>query len=111
MKKTQKYSTDESKPLVASEPEVAYGTAPRAARIPVRKLARQDDRCLTLEEFGCHLSNLIDNTHNTETGNVELSEVSPKKRSIAEIRKHSVTLEELYDGLQSMVDDFYDRKA
>ena len=66
---------------------------------------------MTLEEFGCHLSNLIDNTHDPKTGNLELAEVTPKRRSFAEIRRRSVTLDELYDSLQTMVDDYYDGKA
>ena len=111
-KEPRKYPTDEeSKPLMASEPEAAYGTAPRVSRRAIKGARQETDRCMTLEEFGCHLSNLIDNTHDPETGNVELAEVTPKRRSLAEIRRRSITLDELYDSLQTMVDDYYDSKA
>lgn len=105
-KEPRKYPTDEEpKPPTASEPTAEYGTVSRTARRAMRK-----DKCMTLDEFGCHMSNLIDNTHDPKTGNVELSEVTPKRMSLAEIRKHSVTLDELYDSLQTMVDDYYDGK-
>ena len=113
MKEPQEYhTTDNPTPQKANEADAVYGKMPRTSRRPLRNVARQEmDSCLSLEEFGCHLSNLISNTHDPKTGNVELAEVTPKRRSLAEIRRRSVTLDELYDSLQTMVDDYYGGKA
>ena len=101
------YPTDEPKPSMASEPAVAYGVAEEHRVISEEELSR----CFTLEEFKQHMDDLVESTHNHDTGCVEHAIVIPRACSIKEAQRRSMTVEQFTSKLYAMVDEFYSTKA
>ena len=109
-----KYSQEESETPEASEPTIQYGAvetnhemlmcAPQQPRIV-------SEEEIAPEEFKQHMDDLVESTHNHATGCVEQTPVIPRKCSIKEAQRRSMTIDQFTSKLYTMVDDFYSKKA
>ena len=64
-----------------------------------------------LDEFKQHMEDLVESTHNHATGCVELTPIVPRKCSIKDAQRRSMTIDQFIDKLHTMVDDFYSAKV
>lgn len=113
------YSTsEESKTPIASEPAIHYEAVNAnmemlmfAPQIPRTISEEEIARSFTLEEFKQHMDDLVESTHNHATGCVEHTPVVPRKCSIKEAQRRSMTIDQFTSKLYTMVDKFYSAKA
>lgn len=101
------YSQEESETPKVSEPEVAYQMAEQYRVISEEEIAR----CFELDEFKQHMDDLVESTHNHATGCVELTPIVPRKCSIKDAQRRSMTIDQFIGKLHTMVDAFYSAKA
>lgn len=100
-----------------SEPSVQYGTVgkhhevfqsiPHEPRIVTEEEIAQ---CYTLEEWRKSMEDMIESTHNHATGCVEHTPVVPRKCSIEEVSRRSMTIEQFTTKLYATVEKFYSSK-
>lgn len=64
-----------------------------------------------LEEFKQHMDDFVESTHNHSTGCVEHTPVVPRKCSIEDALRRSMTIDQFTSKLYAMVEEFYDAKA
>ena len=113
-----KHSQEESETQKVSEPEIQYGTigantaklmypSSRPRTISDEEIAQS----FTLEEFEQHFNDLVESTHNHNTGCVEHIPVVPRECSIKEAQRRSMTLDQFTGKLYAMVDTLYKGKA
>lgn len=113
-----KHSQEESETQKVSEPEIQYGTigantaklmypSSRPRTISDEEIAQS----YTLEEFEQHMNDLVESTHNHDTGCVEHTPVITRECSIKEAQHRSMTLDQFTGKLFAMVDAFYKAKA
>ena len=113
-----KYSKKKSEKQEVSEPEIQYGTigantaklmysSSRPRTISDEEIAQS----FTLEEFEQHMNDLVESTHNHDTGCVENTTVVPRVCSIKEAQRRSMTLDQFTGKLYAMVDALYKAKA
>ena len=99
------------------EPSVQYGTAdkhhevfqsiPHEPRIVTEEEIAQ---CYTLEEWRKSMEDMIESTHNHATGCVEHTPAVPRKCSIDEVSRRSMTIEQFSTKLYATVEKFYSSK-
>ena len=102
----------------ASEPCIQYGSVSRHHEEFVPPLRRQPRvvteeeiaRCYTLEESSKRMDEMIESTHNHATGCVEHAPVVPRKCSIKDVQRRSMTIEQFTTKLYATVDNFYNSK-
>jgi len=101
------YPTEDPKPTMASEPVADYGVAEE------RRVLNDEEkaRCFELREFKQHMDDLVESTHNHATGCVELTSVVPRRCSIEDAKRRSMTVDQFTANLYAMVDDYYRAKA
>ena len=102
-----KYSQEESETPKVSEPAAAYQIAEQPRIISEEEIAR----CFELDEFKQHMDDLVESTHNHATGCVELIPIVPRKCSIKDAQRRSMTIDQFIGKLHTMVDAFYSAKA
>ena len=102
-----KYSQEEPETPKVSEPAAAYQMAEQYRVISEEELAR----CFELDEFKQHMDDLVESTHNHATGCVEITPVVPRRCSIEDAQSRSMTIDQFFDKLHTMVDKFYSAKA
>lgn len=102
-----KYSQEESETPKVSEPAAAYQMAEQYRVISEEELAR----CFGLGEFKQHMDDLVESTHNHATGCVEITPVVPRKCFIEDAQRRSLTIDQFFDKLHTMADDFYTAKT
>ena len=117
----KEYDTDtfDEKSGGVSEPGVQYGTVSRHQEefippIPHEPRIITDEeiaQCYTLEEFRKSMDEMIESTHNHTTGCVEHAPVVPRKCSIEEVQRRSMTIEQFSSKLYATVDRFYNSKT
>ena len=100
-----------------SEPSVQYGTVgkhhevfqsiPHEPRIDTEEEIAQ---CNTLEEWHKSMEDMIESTHNHATGCVEHTPVVPRKCSIEEVSRRSMTIEQFTTKLYATVEKLYSSK-
>lgn len=100
-----------------SEPGVQYGTVSKLHEvfqsIPHKPRIVTDEeiaQCYTLEEWRTRMEDMIESTHNHATGCVEHTPVVPRKCSIEEVSRKSMTIEQFSTKLYDTVDKFYSSK-
>ena len=101
------YPTDEPKPTMASEPVAAYGVEEERRIISEEEIAS----CFELKESKQHMDDLVESTHNHATGCVEIITVVPRRCSIKDAKRRSMTIDQFTANLYAMVDDYYRAKA
>ena len=113
-----KYSKEESETQKVSEPEIQYDTvAANTAELmypssfPRAVSEEEIAQSFTLEEFEQHMNDLVESTHNHNTGCVEHTPVVPRVYSIKEAQRRSMTLDQFTGKLFAMVDAFYKAKV
>lgn len=116
----KEYDTDRlnEKTGGVSEPSVPYGTVsihheefvPSIHRQPRVVTEEEIARCYTLEESSMRMDELIESTHNHATGCVEHAPVVPRKCSIEDVQRRSMTIEQFTTKLYATVDKFYNSK-
>lgn len=101
------YPTEEPKPTMASEPIADYEVTEERRVISEEEMAC----CFELKEFKQHMDDLVGSTHNHATGCVELTLVVPRRCSIEDAKRRSMTIDQFTANLYAMVDDYYRAKA
>ena len=101
------YPTEDPKPTMASEPIAAYGVAEEHRVFGEEEIAR----CFELSEFKQHMDDLVESTHNHATGCLELTPVVPRRCSIEDAKRRSMTIDQYTAKLYAMVDEYYRAKA
>lgn len=101
------YPKEEPKPTMASEPVAAYGVEEKRRVLSDEEIAR----CFELKEFKRHMDDLVESTHNHATGCVEITPVVPRRCSIEDAKRRSMTIDQFTANLYAMVDDYYRAKA
>ena len=102
-----KYSQEESETSKVNEPAAAYQIAEQHRVFSEEEIAH----CFELDEFKQHMDDLVESTHNHATGCVELTPVVPRRCSIKDAQRRSLTIDQFMDKLHTMVDDFYSAKV
>lgn len=112
------YLTEEPETPKVNEPAAQYNTAGTGseevmyASSGLRTISEEEiARSYTLEEFKQHMDDFVESTHNHSTGCVELTPVVPRKCSIEDALRRSMTIDQFTSTLYAMVDEFYDAKA
>lgn len=113
-----KYSEEDSETQKVSEPGIQYDTVGAntaelmyPSSLPRTVSEEEIAQSFTLEEFEQHLNDLVESTHNHNTGCVEHTPVVPRVCSIKETQHRSMTLDQFTGKLYAMVDAFYKAKA
>lgn len=88
---------------VSKHPEV-FQSIPHEPRIVTEEEIAQ---CYTLGEWRTRMEDMIESTHNHTTGCVEHTPVVPRKCSIEEVSRRSMTIEQFTTKLYATVDKFY----
>ena len=101
------YPIEDPNPTMASEPVAAYGVEEERRVISEEEMAR----CFELKEFKQHMDDLVESTHNHATSRVELIPVVPRRCSIKDAKRRSMTIDQFTANLYAMVDDYYRTKA
>ena len=102
-----KYSQEESETSKVNEPAAAYQISEQHRVFSEEEIAH----CFELDEFKQHMDDLVESTHNHATGCVELTPVVPRRCSIKDAQRRSLTIDQFMDKLHTMVDDFYSAKV
>ena len=112
------YPTEEPETPMVNEPATQYNTAETGceevmyASRGLRTISEEEiARSYTLEEFKQHMDDFVESTHNHSTGCVEQTPVVPRKCSIEDALRRSMTIDQFTSKLYAMVDEFYDAKA
>ena len=115
---TEDYPTEEPETPKAGEPEIHYDTSgANTAELMYpsfhpRTISDEEiAHSYTLEEFKQHMDDLVESTHNHATGCVELTPVVPRRCSIEDAKRRSMTIDQFTANLYAMVDDYYRAKA
>lgn len=98
-----KYSQEEPETPKVSKPAAAYQMAEQYRVISEEEIAR----CFELDEFKQHMDDLVESTHNHATGCVEITPVVPRRCSIEDAQSRSMTMEQFFGKLYTIVDEFY----
>lgn len=112
------YPIEEPETPKVNEPAAQYNTAETGceevmyASSGLRTISDEEiAHSYTLEEFKQHMDDFVESTHNHSTGCVELTPVVPRKCSIEDALRRSMTIDQFTSKLYAMVDEFYDAKA
>ena len=113
-----KYTQEESEKQKVSEPEIQYNTVGAntaeltyPSSLPRTISEEEIAQSFTLEEFEQHFDDLVESTHNHNTGCVEHTPVVPRVCSVKEAQRRSMTLDQFTGKLYAMVDALYKAKA
>ena len=101
------YPKEDPKPTMASEPITDYEVTVERRVISEEEMAC----CFELKEFKQHMDDLVESTHNHATGCVEITPVVPRRCSIEDAKRRSMTIDQFTANLYAMVDDYYRAKA
>ena len=104
-KEPRKYSTDEeTKPLMASEPTVEYGTVSRTARRPMTHGAMDDINLDVPEDL---MSEEAYRYYHPEEELKSISDIEIRVVPLKEMLKHGMTLEESERRITEKICNFY----
>jgi hypothetical protein len=114
----KEYDTIEEEQNGVSEPDVQYGSVsghhegimPSICK-PRMVSDEEIANCYTLEEFKKSMDEMIESTHNHDTGCVGITPIVPRKCSINDVIQRSMTIEQFTTKLYATVDKFYGSKA